>query len=118
MSYDIDLLDPVTEKTIEFESSHAIVGGTYRLGGSNEASLNITYNYASIFKQYLGDYGIRTIYGMTGADSIPLLETAINALDDDVDPDYWKATEGNAKRALEGLLRFAKKRPDGIWDGD
>ena len=32
--------------------------------------------------------------------------------------DYWKATEGNAKRALYGLLTFARLRPDGIWDGD
>ena len=32
--------------------------------------------------------------------------------------DYWHATEGNAKRALYGLLAFAKMRPDGVWDGD
>lgn len=29
--------------------------------------------------------------------------------------DYWKATEGNAKRALCGLLMFAQLRPDGVW---
>lgn len=38
--------------------------------------------------------------------------------DDDVDTDYWKPTEGNAKRALLQLLAMAKIRPDGIWDGD
>lgn len=44
---------------------------------------------------------------------------AIAALGDDVDDsDYWHATEGNAKRALYGLLAFAKMRPDGVWDGD
>nr|DAE13757.1 MAG TPA: hypothetical protein [Siphoviridae sp. ctQqU1] len=44
---------------------------------------------------------------------------AISALGDDVDDsDYWRATEGNAKRALCGLLAFAKMRPDGVWDGD
>ena len=47
------------------------------------------------------------------------LEKAIAALGDDVDDsDYWNATEGNAKRALYGLLAFAKMRPDGVWDGD
>ena len=48
-----------------------------------------------------------------------MLKKAISALDDDVDDsDYWHATEGNAKRALYGLLAFAKMRPDGVWDGD
>lgn len=55
----------------------------------------------------------------TGAESIPMLEKAISALGDDVDDsDYWHATEGNAKRALYGLLAFAKMRSDGVWDGD
>lgn len=48
-----------------------------------------------------------------------MLEKAISALGDDVDDsDYWHATEGNAKRALYGLLALAKMRPDGVWDGD
>lgn len=49
---------------------------------------------------------------------IQILENAINQLGDDVDPDYWEPTEGNAKRALLKLLAMAKMRPDGIWDGD
>lgn len=40
---------------------------------------------------------------------------AIAELHDDVDPDYWKATEGNAKRALLQLLAMARMRPDGVW---
>ena len=39
-------------------------------------------------------------------------------LGDDVDDDYWKPTEGNAKRALYGLLAMAQMRPDGVWGGD
>ena len=67
----------------------------------------------------LGEEGIRAIYGKTGAESIPMLEKAIAALGDDVDNnDYWHATEGNAKRALCGLLAFARMRPDGVWEGD
>jgi len=118
MSYDIELLDPVTKETIELDAPHHMRGGTYALGGTARAHLNVTYNYASHFHRVMGDEGIHTIYGMTGADSIPVLERAIMQLDDDVDPDYWKATEGNAKRALVQLLALAKMRPDGIWDGD
>lgn len=118
MSYDIDLVEPTTKETITFNFTHEIIGGTYRVGGTNEASLNITYNYSKLFYKTLGEKGIRTLYGMTGAESIPLLTNAINSLKDDVDPDYWKPTEGNAKKALQGLLAFAQLRPDGIWEGD
>ena len=118
MSYDIDLKDPITKETLEFDSAHQIKGGTYAIGGTTEASLNITYNYANQFSKVLGDKGIRSIYGMTGAESIPVLKKAISRLKDDIDDDYWKSTEGNAKRSLLGLVALAEMRPDGIWDGD
>lgn len=120
MSYDITLNDPVTKQVIELNEPHFMRGGTYAVGGTKELWLNITYNYASIFyrAEVLGEGGIRSIYGMTGAESIPILKKAIEVLADDVDPDYWKATEGNAKKALYQLLSMAQLRPDGIWDGD
>lgn len=118
MSYDITLCDPVTHKTIEFEAKHMVAGGTYALGGTSEAWLNITYNYSKHFRRVFGEEGIRTIYGMSGSESIPVLKAAIAKLGDDVSPDYWEATEGNAKKALNGLLAFAQMRPDGIWEGD
>jgi hypothetical protein len=92
MSYDINLLDPVTKEVIEFDFPHQISGGNYVAGG--------------------------TKYGMTGAESIPVLKEAISKLGDDTNPDYWKPTEGNAKEPLLGLLAFAQMRPDGIWYGD
>ena len=118
MSYDIDLLDPVTKEIIQFENPHQIRGGTYAINGTTEASFNITYNYSSVFYRTMGEKGIRSIYGLSGANSISILKSAINQLNDDVDDDYWKCTEGNAKKALYGLLAFAEMRPDGIWDGD
>jgi len=118
MSYDIDLLDPVTREVIELDSKHELRGGTYCIGGTTDASFNITYNYAKHFYKLLGDNGIRTIYGMSGADSIPLLEEAISKLNDDVSDNYWEPTEGNTKRALLSLVALAKLRPDGIWSGD
>ena len=120
MSYDISLNDPVTGSAIELDDPHFMQGGTYAIGGTRELWLNITSNYGALYRQdsVFGRDGIRTIYGMSGAESIPVLEKAISALGDDPDPDYWKATEGNAKRTLFQLLAMAKMRPDGIWDGD
>ena len=62
-----------------------------------------------------GSAGIKSIYGMSGAESIPLIGKAIMALGDDVSADYWGATEGNAKSPLYQLLDMAKMRPDGVW---
>lgn len=118
MSYDISLLEPVSKKVIQFNAPHQIKGGTYQFGGSTEAWLNITYNYSEIFYKHFGKNGIRTIYGMTGAETISLLKNVISKLKDDEVEDYWEPTEGNAKKSLYGLLAFAQLRPDGIWDGD
>lgn len=118
MSYDINLCDPVTKRCLKSDN-HQIRGGTYQVGGTTELSLNITYNYGKHFYRVIDtEKGIRKLYGMLAADTIPILEKAITALDDDVSEDYWEPTEGNVKRSLFGLLAFAKIRPDGIWDGD
>ena len=119
MSYDIYLVDPITHETIEFDTPHHMRGGTYCVGGERRAHLNITYNYSKYYYQgETAEKGIRTIYGMIGAESIPILEKMASRLNDEVDPDYWKATEGNAKRPLLQLIALAKMRPDGIWEGD
>jgi len=118
MSYDIRLADPDTGHTIEFDEPHQEMGGTHTIGGTTEAWLNITYNYGTHFYHVFGNKGIRTIYGMTGEDSKKVLGAAISLLGDDIDEDYWKATEGNAKKALTGLLLFANQAPNGVWEGD
>jgi hypothetical protein len=118
MSYDISLLDPVTRQTIQLDAKHQMGGGTYQVGGTTEAWLNVTWNYGDRFYRVFGELGIRTIYGKTGAESVPVLLNAIAQLSDDVDDDYWKSTDGNAKRALTQLLALAQLRPDGVWSGD
>ena len=118
MSYDIKLVDQITKVVLELDEPHQMKGGTYCVGGSREAHLNVTYNYSQYFYHTLGERGIRSIYGKTGSESIPLLESAASQLGDDVDSDYWKATEGNAKRALLQLIALARLRPDGVWAGD
>lgn len=119
MSYDIRLVDPVTKEGLHADEKHMIHGGMFAMGGTSELWMNITWNYSDFFYEHIDEEkGIRAIYGMSGADSIPILESAIAKLKDDATDDYWEATEGNAKRDLYGLLALAKLRPDGIWDGD
>ena len=118
MSYDIYLCDPVTSETIVLDEPHFLRGGTYATDGSREMHLNVTYNYRKAFVKALGEKGIRTIYGMSAADSIPLFDEAISKLADDKTDYYWDPTEGNAKAALIQLKALAKMRPDGIWKGD
>jgi len=119
MPYNLYLTDPATKKTIQFSQPHFMTGGTYEIGGTSKAWLNITYNYSYHFYMVIDqEKGIRKIYGMTGAESIPMLKQAISKLRDDISDNYYEATEGNAKQALQHLLALAKMRPDGIWGGD
>ena len=122
MSWNFDLCDPVTKKVLETEEKHQIKGGTYYVGGTTEMTLNVTYNYSDIIEKKMKEVGIENkpsyayyLNGKTGAETIEPLKKIIASLKDDVDEDYWKATEGNAKRALCGLLAFAQMRPDGVW---
>jgi len=117
MSYDIRLCNSAGE-TITLDHKHNLSGGTYCLGGTDECWLNVTYNYSAHFRRVFGENGIRTIYGMSGADSAPLLVAGINQLATDVADDYWEATEGNARKALCDLLALALAAPEGIWEGD
>ena len=140
MSYDIYLRDRVTKETVHFDTPHRMAGGTYAVGGTTEAWLNITYNYAQwyykdgVFPNNGEDNsGIRSIYGLSGADSIPVLEHAIKTLEsmtEDLSEEeiqeykdrgaggYWTPTRANAVRPLYQLLAMAKMRPDAVWDGD
>lgn len=119
MSYDIRLVDPKTGETISLEEVHQYHGGTYQVGGTAEAWLNITYNYGSFYYQAIdGEKGIRWLYGKTGAEALPRLHKAVEELGTVQDADYWSATPGNAGHALLGLIAFAEARPDGVFDGD
>ena len=140
MSYDIRLKNPVTEETILLDDPHLMCGGNFVAGGTREAWLNVTYNYSQwyykdgVFPEQNGKkLGIRTIYGMTGAESIPVLKSAIAALRDcceelsDIEKreyesqgcsSYWLPTKANAIIPLTQLLVFAQLRPDGVWAED
>lgn len=133
MSWDIELVDPVTRETLELDEPHQMRGGTYAIGGTKEAWINVTYNYSRWYQKAFGEKNIRTIYGMSGAQSIPVLEKAIKALEsmsEDIGDEerrkceeqgatgYWMPTRQNAIKPLYQLLALARMRPDGVWDGD
>jgi len=119
MSYDIYLTDPITGETIQLDEPHCFKGGTYAVGGTNEAWINITYNYGRYYHKYIDkEKGIRWLYGKVATICIPVLERAIRELGTKQSKDYWKSTRGNAGAALIALLEFAKARPDGIFWGD
>ena len=97
--------------------------------------VNITYNYARwYYKDYaFGEKGIRSIYGLSGAESIPVLKKAIAGLEDSDEElpyeeakqcleqgatGYWLPARTNAIRPLYQLLALAQMRPDGVWEGD
>jgi hypothetical protein len=118
MSYDIYFEDTEGNTLRLPDDFEQPKGGTYAIGGTTEAWLNITYNYAPFFRSVFGPDGIRSLYGKTGKEVTPDLERAVEILGTDRDQDYWNPTEGNAGAALNGLLQMAKVLPEGIIKGD
>jgi hypothetical protein len=118
VSWDISLCDPATGDVLELpDNVEQPRGGTYAIGGCR-AELNVTYNYSPhYFRTISGTDGIRSLNGMSAEQSLPIIRKAIDELRDDVDPyDYWKPTEGNARRALLDLEALAKACPHGFWE--
>lgn len=135
MSYDISLVDPVTKETLVADTPHQMRGGTYAIGGTDEMWLNVTYNFGRWYrKDYaFGENGIRSINGLSGAESIPVLKKAITGLEESKEElseeeinqcleqgvsGYWMPTKENAIRPLYQLLAMAQMRPDGVWESD
>lgn len=133
MSFDISLVDPVTKETLLLDSPHMMQGGTYAVNGTDEAWLNVTYNYAQWYNMdgvFEKKGGIRSIGGMSGIESIPILQKAIDVLKD-ADcgwaeerikeaeahgiSGYWLPTKENALKPLYQLIALARARPDGVW---
>lgn len=119
MSYDITLNDRVTGEIILFEKKHYMGGGTFAVSGSYEAWLNITYNYSRYYYEatngderfanqpYLPNddkvnYGIRGIYGKSGAESIPMLKDMIMRIEDKYKKDgEWIYTKRKKYRWID-----------------
>ena len=109
MSYDVRFKDPESKDTIEIPTHH-LMGGMYQIGGSNQADLNVTYNYGKHLHQVWG-HGLKELDGMTAEEATAKLEQAVSALGTDRSEDYWEATAGNAGAAMADLLTIAKQCP-------
>ena len=117
MSYDISLVDHKTKVPVSVVPHEE--GGTYVVGGTPRADLNITYNYSKFYCEHVSqEHGIRWLYGKTGREVVDTLETAVAALGTERDNDYWKASPGNAGYALSILLQWAKSYPEAVFEGD
>ncbi|MCI8976206.1 hypothetical protein D5282_02570 [bacterium 1xD8-48] len=92
MSYDIYLKEPVTGETAKVPG-HLMTGGTYMADYhpetgtftpalNTDAHLNITYNYGCYYCEIYEEEGIRSIYGLSGVDSIPILEKMTSFLNE------------------------------------
>ena len=91
-------------------------GGTYALGGTTEADLNVTYNYSKHYYRVLGlPEGFRSLNNMTAAEALPYLEKGVAELGTERSSDYWEPTEGNAGYALSILLGWAKLYPKAVF---
>lgn len=123
MSYDVRLVGADGE-TVQLPAKHDLRGGTYAVGGTRDAWVNITYNYGQLIREAFGNpeakESVRQLYGMTAAGSIPFLEAALQRLP--VEPpsrDYWEPTPGNVRAALSDLLTLARRvPPESVWSGD
>ena len=106
MSYDISLND---------SSGHTVMvdrhweGGTFALGGSTDADMNITYNYSRLFP-------FRDLHRKRAGDTIDQMQAAVDHLGKDRDDDYWTPTKGNVGYAVSILLDWARQHPDAVWE--
>ena len=97
-------------------------GGTYIVGGTMEASLNVTYNYGKQFYEAIpyppGLNFVGWLTNKTGAEAAPLLEAAVAKLGVTRDDNYWAATPGNAGHALSILAKWARQHPTAVFRVD
>ena len=115
MSYDIELVG-LDGQAVSVDR-HA-EGGTYVMGGTTRAELNVTYNYAWFYYRVLdAEEGIRWLYGKRGGEVVDRLRAAVEDLGTRRYRDYWAPTPGNAGAALETLLRWAEQHPDAVFRG-
>ncbi len=107
MSYWISLNNPRTDEPAEVESFES--GGTYTIGGSTEADLNVTYNYAKHFNFR------KNLHGKKARKTVKMMQDAVDKLSTERSSDYWEPSEGNAGYAISILLEWAKQFPKFVW---
>jgi hypothetical protein len=120
MSWTVELCYP--HRTVARVPSHT-EGGQYAVGGTEEASLYITYNYGDHLREALddptpdeGDVLGRLLDGKRAGDCIPMLGRAVERLGVETAAVYWVSTPGNVGKALSILLEWARLHPDARFE--
>lgn len=111
MSYDVDLLDNLSSRKVLKMPEKFEDGGTYAIGGTNDCSLNITFNYIEVFGSLVDDLHLKF-----AKDTLPALRAFCDQYKR-AEPwkDYWAPTPGNARAAIMRLISFAEQHPTGVW---
>ena len=92
-------------------------GGTFVVGGTNDASMSLTFNYCGFYYEHLDpEIGIKWIHGQKAKDTIQRLQKAVDRLGDNPSDNYWDSTQGNAGHALAVLLSWATQHPEATWE--
>lgn len=117
MSYDIYIFKrgSNSDDYLYLKSSHTLGGGTQAIGGTDRAWLNVTYNYAPVFKEcFHNSNGIHFIEEQSVKETLPKLEEGAKYLEEKYPiteiptEDYWKPTPLNVKKAILNLITIAK----------
>lgn len=90
-------------------------GGTWALGGTTGARLDITHNYSPFYREHLNAEGLRWLDGKRAGDVAEALDAAIKKLGTEQADNYWDSTPGNAGHALFVLSCWAARYPDAIF---
>lgn len=115
MGYWTSLVDVHTKEEVKVPLHQE--GSIYNVDGSDIAHINITSNYYEYFYKHIDKKeGLSWLNGKTGIEAAPILARAVCELGQKPDVDYWKATAGNAGRALNTLLKWACLHPKAIFE--
>lgn len=113
MSWDVSLKRHGLPVSVERHEE----GGTYRVGGTTEAVLNVTYNYSRQYRPLNGDRSLQEwLGGRRASECADDLRSAVAELGTERSDNYWDATPGNAGYALSILLRWAEDNPDATFE--
>lgn len=91
-------------------------GGTHQIGGTDQAELNVTYNYSEVYRMF--KFSLRDLDGKRAKDTIAELDRVADGIGRDATPysrDYWSPTPGNALQPILRFLAWAKQYPDAYW---
>jgi hypothetical protein len=109
MSYDVDIIDPHTKEVVSIEKKHDLRGGIFVVGGTRELTYNITYNYCVNYDACL--FSIHDLNKKTIKETMGKLKEVEYKLQGKPDDNYWKSSDGNAKKAVQDLITLSELAP-------